>query len=59
MPQCPRCQREAPRIVRWKSATGDKAECPACLYPPYREGGTWHYAMPPKDLAWYETRGLI
>lgn len=57
--ECPKCLLPCPRIIRWKTAIGEQAECPRCLHLPYREGGTWHHTMPAKDLRWYEERGLL
>jgi hypothetical protein len=56
---CPKCHLLAPRICRWTTAIGSFAECARCMFPPYREGGTWHHAMPAKDLAWYQSKGLL
>lgn len=58
METCPKCHREAPRIIRVKIASGRIEECPRCAYPPFREQGTWHETMPARDLDWYEKRGM-
>jgi hypothetical protein len=58
-PICPKCLLPCPRIIRWKTALGDYAECPRCLHTPYRELGSWYHSMPTKDLRWYQERGLL
>lgn len=54
---CPRCGLPAPRVVRWKQADGQHAECPRCLYTPTRELGEWKETMPDADREWYAARG--
>jgi Zn ribbon nucleic-acid-binding protein len=49
-PPCPRCGRQAPRLITWRQAdrVAPVVECPRCAYPD-------QHAMPTTDQDWYTT----